>query len=385
MPRPARSPSAALLAGLVVLTGAAAPGAARAQGPARGTIVRAVDGDTLAVRLAAGAEARVRLIGVDAPEVGGSGQAAECGGAQASAVAAEYAGEPAAFPDDPTQDTQDRFGRLLAYADTQAGVDVGREVIAAGWARAYVYDGRPFARLAAYREAEEEARAAGRGVWGACGGNFDLPAPAADGAPAGDAEDRARTAERHVRRFYFLLNERQHRRAWSLLSPGLRGRLGPYARWRADYRRTLSTRVSRVTVRPASGGAVVDTAIRSRDRDACSGRVVASFFRVRWTLARRDGAWIATAVSGRKVGGGRVRRSEAECARPVAAPPPPRPDEGGGGGGGGGDGRDCHPSYRPCIPTDRDYDCAELDDGPYTVTGDDPYRLDADDDGIGCE
>jgi endonuclease YncB( thermonuclease family) len=44
----------------------------------------------------------------------------------------------------------------------------------------------------------------------------------------------------------------------------------------------------------------------------------------------------------------------------------------------------CHPSYRPCVPDDRDYDCPELD-GPYQVIGPDEYRLDRDNDGTGCE
>ncbi len=55
-----------------------------------------------------------------------------------------------------------------------------------------------------------------------------------------------------------------------------------------------------------------------------------------------------------------------------------------GGGGGGGGGGGCHPSYSPCVPTGRDYDCGELG-GPYTVTGPDEYRLDGDNDGVGCE
>lgn len=49
---------------------------------------------------------------------------------------------------------------------------------------------------------------------------------------------------------------------------------------------------------------------------------------------------------------------------------------------GGGSG--CNPHCSPCIPDDRDYDCGELA-GPYTVSGSDPYRLDGDGDGIGCE
>jgi resuscitation-promoting factor RpfB len=54
----------------------------------------------------------------------------------------------------------------------------------------------------------------------------------------------------------------------------------------------------------------------------------------------------------------------------------------------------CHPAYDPCVPIASDVDCAggsgngpEYVEGPITVKviGVDPYRLDADDDGIGCE
>lgn len=53
---------------------------------------------------------------------------------------------------------------------------------------------------------------------------------------------------------------------------------------------------------------------------------------------------------------------------------------------------DCHPSYDPCVPFASDVDCAGGSGngpvyvaGPVTVVGSDPYRLDADGDGIGCE
>jgi PASTA domain-containing protein len=51
----------------------------------------------------------------------------------------------------------------------------------------------------------------------------------------------------------------------------------------------------------------------------------------------------------------------------------------------------CTPGYSPCIPRGPDVDCAGgTGNGPrYTgtvrVTGADPYGLDADNDGIGCE
>ncbi|HEX2239608.1 MAG TPA: thermonuclease family protein [Actinomycetota bacterium] len=51
----------------------------------------------------------------------------------------------------------------------------------------------------------------------------------------------------------------------------------------------------------------------------------------------------------------------------------------------------CTPGYDPCLPPASDYDCESgSGDGPeYTgrvkVTGDDPYGLDSDGDGVGCE
>jgi resuscitation-promoting factor RpfB len=63
----------------------------------------------------------------------------------------------------------------------------------------------------------------------------------------------------------------------------------------------------------------------------------------------------------------------------VTAKPAPQPSN------------NCTPGYSPCLPPAPDYDCAGgTGDGPaYTgfvrVTGSDPYGLDADGDGVGCE
>jgi micrococcal nuclease len=71
-----------------------------------------------------------------------------------------------------------------------------------------------------------------------------------------------------------------------------------------------------------------------------------------------------------------------------SSPPPTAGDGGGAGGSGGGSaGSGCHPSYDPCLPIVDDLDCGEIDDSlkPIHVLGDDPYRLDGDHDGLGCE
>lgn len=47
----------------------------------------------------------------------------------------------------------------------------------------------------------------------------------------------------------------------------------------------------------------------------------------------------------------------------------------------------CEPGYSPCLRITDDLDCDDIDDSlkPIHVTGADPYRLDDDDDGYGCE
>lgn len=60
-------------------------------------------------------------------------------------------------------------------------------------------------------------------------------------------------------------------------------------------------------------------------------------------------------------------------------PPPPLGFSGGG---------DCMAGYSPCLPIVGDLDCADVEalgKAPVRVTGSDPYRLDGDDDGVGCE
>ena len=61
---------------------------------------------------------------------------------------------------------------------------------------------------------------------------------------------------------------------------------------------------------------------------------------------------------------------------PQEEPEPEEPQESSGG--------NCHPNYAPCLPIVPDLDCGEIGHSVY-VTGSDPYRLDADGDGVGCD
>ena len=143
------------------LVAVAAHGAPTGAFTLRGTVTHVVDGDTVDVSLGDGRAERVRLIGIDTPEVG------QCGFARASRYARAVAlGRRAVLVGDPTQATRDRYGRLLAYVWV-GGRDLGYQQLARGFARVYVYD-RPFRRLTAYERAERVGRRRTDGIWQGC-------------------------------------------------------------------------------------------------------------------------------------------------------------------------------------------------------------------------
>lgn len=146
--------------------------ALRTWGGAAGSypVVSVVDGDTVKVRMGGGVES-VRLIGIDAPEAATSGRPAQCFGPESSAKAKELlAGKVARLEFDESQSRLDRYGRLLAYVWVD-DVHVNEWMLRYGYAREFTYN-EPYRYQAAFQAAEQEARAAGRGLWAAntCGG-----------------------------------------------------------------------------------------------------------------------------------------------------------------------------------------------------------------------
>jgi endonuclease YncB( thermonuclease family) len=145
-----------------------------------GRVVRVVDGDTVRVRLSSGKVRGVRLIGIDAPERKRPGTSAECGSGRAASAlrrllmqrrGGRLGGRRVRLTTDPTQGRSDRHGRLLAYV-SRGSLDVNRQMVRRGWARAYVSNGKPARRIRSYTTAQESAKLARRGVWRTCGGDF---------------------------------------------------------------------------------------------------------------------------------------------------------------------------------------------------------------------
>lgn len=144
-------------------------------------VVSVIDGDTIRVAVA-GRREKVRVIGIDAPELAHDGGTEECYGRRASSkMQSLVQSRQVRLSADPSQADRDRYGRLLRHVFLADGRSVALELIRGGFAREYTYD-RPYRGQASYRAAEAAARDARTGLWGACGAR--VPAPLAGGSPS---------------------------------------------------------------------------------------------------------------------------------------------------------------------------------------------------------
>lgn len=159
--------AAIALAGCQPAVGAAPRGAAPgATVTFTGVVVRIADGDTITVRARGFADTRVRLVGIDTPETHGVTQ---CGGPEATRFTTSRVpvGSRVVVASDPTQAVRDRYDRFLGVVTREGrAVSVNQELVAAGWARVYIYRGVPFTLAPVFLAAESRARAGRRGVWG---------------------------------------------------------------------------------------------------------------------------------------------------------------------------------------------------------------------------
>lgn len=132
-------------------------------------VERAVDGDTIIV-LADGRRQRVRLIGIDTPEVfqRGTGRRLQ--------PPEPYAAEASAFTKDFIaggrvrlrfgRNRLDKYDRLRAYVFVDEKM-LNEELVRAGLAKVDLFPGDESSLTTRLKRAQREAQAAGRGLWGA--------------------------------------------------------------------------------------------------------------------------------------------------------------------------------------------------------------------------
>lgn len=147
------------------------PGGKASAQQVTGTVIRVADGDTVTMRSEQGEKLRVRLLGIDAPEIAhGKGQADQCGGPQAASALRDFALQrQAVLLADPLADAQDRYGRRLGYLSVQ-GADAAEHLLQSGLVGVWRPKGAPEpSRWPEYQRMAKQAQRADAGSWKTCG------------------------------------------------------------------------------------------------------------------------------------------------------------------------------------------------------------------------
>lgn len=158
----------AIAVALAVLTGCTPISADQAAAPevATAEVIAVVDGDTIDIATDAG-PARVRLIGIDTPEIGREGEPGECYAEEArSFLDGLVYGHIVELRSDPSQADADRYGRLLRHVVID-GHSAAVLALEAGAGYEYTYD-QAYAGQGEHRDAEQAAAGAGAGLWSLC-------------------------------------------------------------------------------------------------------------------------------------------------------------------------------------------------------------------------
>lgn len=137
-------------------------------------IVKVVDGDTITVSID-GKNIGVRLIGLNTPETLDPRKPVQCFGKEASDQAKKMlSGQTVRLEADSTQDSKDKYDRLLRYVFLADGTLFNKWMIENGFGFEYTYDSNPYQYQTDFKLAEKSARENQRGLWAssACSGEL---------------------------------------------------------------------------------------------------------------------------------------------------------------------------------------------------------------------
>jgi micrococcal nuclease len=132
--------------------------------PLKGTVTTVYDGDTVTVRLTGRTDERVRLIGVDSPELDDARERVRLMAflAKRFTFGRLYQKTVELLPG---PEKRDSYGRLLAYIRMADGETFNVALVREGYAFAYLQFPFDETWKKELKAAEAEARQAGRGLW----------------------------------------------------------------------------------------------------------------------------------------------------------------------------------------------------------------------------
>lgn len=171
-------------------------------------VVSVVDGDTVKLSMN-GTTETVRLIGIDTPESVHPTEPVECFGIEASNRAKQLlTGKQVQFETDNSQDTRDRYGRLLGYIILPDGRNFNKVMIEEGFAYEYTYD-TAYKYQSTFKAAQNSAEANKRGLWatGACSDFEEVDEPKSEPAPTQEATNTGNgkwyTSSHYSAKYYY--------------------------------------------------------------------------------------------------------------------------------------------------------------------------------------
>lgn len=144
-----------------------------AASPADGfRVQKVVDGDTVELDYY-GQTTKVRLIGLDTPEVVDPRKPVQCYGREASEHAHQLLdGKTVKLESDPLVGESDKYGRKLAYLFLPDGTNFALIMIRDGFGHEYTYQSQAYKYQTEFKQAQQAAESEQRGLWSAttCGG-----------------------------------------------------------------------------------------------------------------------------------------------------------------------------------------------------------------------
>nr|WP_255426437.1 thermonuclease family protein [Pseudonocardia sp. C8] len=333
------------------------------------------------------------MLNVDTPETKDPDADVECLGPQAAARLGELIPVGSTVTLTYDEDRIDTHGRTLAGVHDGAGRLVNAELAREGLGTAVLIE--PNDRFYDdVLDAQDEARVAARGLYSpavACtvparvekatsavaSAQHELRFPSPDPAGLDRAAQRTLVLIDEIGAVQSAFTGPRRGLVWAALSPDddrrLAGSVGTahadaralHARWTAladETRKRLAAEQERIA-REQAEKAAADRAAREAEQRRRAEREEED--RRRADRAAEESRLAAAPPAVTAPAG-------SEPAPAAAAPAPAR----------GG----CDAGYTPCVPVSaKDLDCGDLPGGPYQVIGSDRHRLDADDDGVGCE
>lgn len=128
------------------------------------SLIKVIDGDTIEVNIN-GINEKVRLIGLDTPEMSDSRESIRCFAVEAkNKTQSLIAYQNIKLEKDPTQNNRDKYNRLLRYVILKDGRNLAKVIIEQGYGYEYTYR-IPYVYQKEFKEAQKKAEKNKVGLW----------------------------------------------------------------------------------------------------------------------------------------------------------------------------------------------------------------------------